>query len=279
MARDECWLKHDSRSRLDPKMSAYLQSAGMLGYGVFWALLEVLHYQNDHEIDLETEKRGLAAQFGIVLEQFESVVKWSVDAGLLRLENGKLYQSKLKQEQANRSKTKQDIANARSEAGRKGGLKSGLIRSGVVEGPSELIPVVRSKTKQTQANEAEEKRGEEKRLNLFLETPKKVLIHLAPRVSVTPESLESLNLEFGQDSIKYHIKVCSDWLLSNGKTKKDPAAFIRNWIKKSIAERSGYYHSSNQKTPYKHLTTMSTQQRTAIEAMRVIEAEEASEAK
>lgn len=277
MARDECWLKHDSRSRLDPKMSAYLQSAGMLGYGVFWALLEVLHYQNDHEIDLETEKRGLAAQFGIVLEQFESVVKWSIDAGLLRLENGKLYQSKLKQEQANRSKTKQDITNKRSEAGRLGGLKSGLVRSGDVEGPPESIPIVRSKTKQRQANEPEEKRGEENRLDLFL--PKKVLLHFAPKISLTEESHKSLVDEFGTDSVLYHFKACSDWLLSNGKTKKDPAAFVRNWIRKSIAERSGYYHQNNQKNGARAAPTLSTQQRTAMETMRILAAEEANETK
>lgn len=126
MTRDELWLKHDARSRLDPKMAHYIHLRGMMGYGVFWALIETLHYQNNHEIDIETELEGIAYQLGFTWENFKPVVDDLVTTGLLKIEDGKLFQSKLKHEQAKRSKTKQNLSEIRAEAGRKGGIIKAL---------------------------------------------------------------------------------------------------------------------------------------------------------
>lgn len=166
LSRDELWTKHDCRSRLDPKMSRFLSFEGMRGYGTFWALIEILHYQNEHEIDVEIEIEGIAAQLNLEVSVLQAIIGSAIGSGLLKRENGKIYQSKLKQEQANRSKTKQDIANARSEAGRKGGLKSGEARRIADEPTTEEIPGVGSKPKQTQAKRIEEKRKDQNRLDL-----------------------------------------------------------------------------------------------------------------
>lgn len=76
-------------------------------------------------------------------------------------------------------------------------------------------------------------------------TPPKILpekITLAPRISMTKESAQTLIEEFGRESCEYYKKVCSDYLVENGKTKKDCAAFMRRWIRREIAERKGFYY-------------------------------------
>lgn len=67
-------------------------------------------------------------------------------------------------------------------------------------------------------------------------------ITLAPSLSMTRKQAQALLEEFGKESCEYYKRVCSDWLVANGKRKKDCAAFMRNWIRKEIAERRGFYY-------------------------------------
>jgi len=67
-------------------------------------------------------------------------------------------------------------------------------------------------------------------------------ITLAPSLSMTRKQAQALIEEFGKESCEYYKRVCSDWLVANGKRKKDCAAFMRNWIRKEIAERRGFYY-------------------------------------
>lgn len=67
-------------------------------------------------------------------------------------------------------------------------------------------------------------------------------ITLAPKLSMTKDQAMNLIEEFGKESCEYYKKVCSDYLVSKGKTMKDAAAFMRNWIRREIAERRGFYY-------------------------------------
>jgi len=122
--RAELWFKHDLRARTDPKMSYFLSLQGAQGYGVWWMLLEILHYQNDHTINLHTEGAGVAAQCGIDLVTFNSIINSLVVTGLLVQEEDVVYQATLKQSQAESSRAKQNQAEQKVLAGRLGGLKS-----------------------------------------------------------------------------------------------------------------------------------------------------------
>jgi hypothetical protein len=70
--------------------------------------------------------------------------------------------------------------------------------------------------------------------------PKK--IPLAPKLSITELEHEKLLEEFGSESVKYYTQVCSDYLLAKGRVMKSPAAFMRNWIRRDIAECKGFYY-------------------------------------
>lgn len=74
--------------------------------------------------------------------------------------------------------------------------------------------------------------------------PKKLT--LAPKLLVTEIEHEKLLAEFGSESVKYYTQVCSDYLVANGRVMKNAAAFMRNWIRREIAERKGFYYQKFQ---------------------------------
>jgi len=130
MARDELWLKHDARSRMDPKMAFFLKTEGMLGYGVFWALIETLHYQNEHEIELSIELSGLADQYHIDEMALTKIVDRLIECRLFKREGNIIYQPRMKREQAYRSLSKGASIASMSGGGRLGGIISGMKRRG-----------------------------------------------------------------------------------------------------------------------------------------------------
>lgn len=139
--RQELWMKHDARSRFDPKMATFISRHGMEGYGMFWAILEILHYQNDHEICMDTEFEGVAAQLHCRTEQLQPIVESLVEIGLFRLEENRLFQARMKQEQAERSTATAATSAIKGHAGRIGGLVAAAKRRGA---KPEEIEAIRS---------------------------------------------------------------------------------------------------------------------------------------
>lgn len=56
------------------------------------------------------------------------------------------------------------------------------------------------------------------------------------RVAMTEEEHAKLCETFGADAVTEHIAKADDWLLANGRTMKDYAAFMRNWLKRNMAQ-------------------------------------------
>ena len=251
--RDELWFKHDARSRLDPKMAHFLKLAGITGYGVFWALIETLHYQNDHEIDLDSELPGLADQLKLEETELRSIVDKLVFSQLFQRQENIVFQARLKQDQAKRSAASSASFASRCFAGHVGGLISGAKRRGA--SPEEIqtlrskIEAKRSDPSLLEATKLDKKRVDKKRIDIgSLEQPAQIEANLpektknfAPGITLTEQGFKSLQSEFGDESFRYHLPICSDWLKANGKRKSDAAAFMRNWIRKELAERKGFY--------------------------------------
>jgi len=219
--RDELWIKHDARSRLDPKMARFLKLCGMAGYGIFWAIIEILHYQNDHQINLDSEVQGIADMLNLSGETLQGVVDTAIAVGLFRVEGRSFFQARLKQEQAERSRTKQT-------AGRLGGLKSGEVRRSKISEKNEAengkAELNQHNSKQSlEANEATKLEEREERdidedtivSSSLDKVPKKV--DLAPKISMTQNEIQSLITEFGKEACAYYKSICSDYLDANGK--------------------------------------------------------------
>lgn len=245
--RDELWLKHDARSRLDPKMSLFLKTEGMLGYGVFWSLVEILHYQNDHEFDKNVELGGIAAQLGVEELVLQNIVQRLVMYGLLQEQDGKIFQKRLKAEQAQRSTTKQNILLQKREAARLGGIKSGESRKEAkkqLEELNQLEELENTKHNEAsalkhEANELDKKRIDKNRL--LVNTPS------APQEGETKKPKPVFNPE---GKTKYH-----DWVyLSDEQFERVKRYYTAKGLSsddflEAVRELDSWFENNPQKRP------------------------------
>ena len=263
--RDEVWFKHDARSRMDPKMAYFIKCEGMLGYGVFWGILEVLHYQNDQEFDLNIELAGIADQLKLEEITLQKIVDRLVQCGLLEQDGTVVFQARLKRDQAKRSEEASRFKLSMQELGRRGGKASAEKRKSAILESNQIVDP--SGSSEAEAN-GQPKRSLDRLDRVDIDevtnvtsssldvVPKK--LDLAPKLSMTQSEIQSLITEFGKEACAYYKNICSDWLVANGKTKKNSAAFMRNWIRKEIAERKGFYYPKPSENGYKPHTAANT---------------------
>jgi hypothetical protein len=72
MSKDTFYFSHDYNSRNDEKVKFLLRKHGLIGYGLFWAIIEDL-YNNANA--LRTDYEGIAYDFRIDVKLVESVIK------------------------------------------------------------------------------------------------------------------------------------------------------------------------------------------------------------
>lgn len=278
--RDEVWFKHDARSRLDPKMSAFIRDAGAEGYGFFWAVIEVLHYQREHSIELETELYGICGAIGMTIERANELVVMAQKRHLFRVQDGVLWQERMKRDQGSRRVGFEASKASMSDGGRLGGIISGLKRRGA---KSEEIQTViegyrrgASRVEGSNLDKREERDkilDRSKDLSSSPEKAKKAsppLKSFAPKISMNEDGYSSLVSEFGEESFRHYLPICSDWLQHNGRNSKNSAAFMRNWIRKDIAERKGFYYPKQNQLGFKPHTAATTVERN-LDYMRKVE--------
>ena len=110
MAKDAFYFSHDYNARSDQKISKLLAKHGMLGYGLYWAIIEILYNNNNIlEIDYDCLSYDLRSDSEII----KSVIN---DFGLFTFcENtfGSISVERRLNERAKKTKKAEDSANAR----------------------------------------------------------------------------------------------------------------------------------------------------------------------
>lgn len=61
------------------------------------------------------------------------------------------------------------------------------------------------------------------------------VVRYGQRIAMTEEAHRKLVVEYGEDFVSAQIAIADDWLLSKGRTQKDYAAFMRNWLRRADA--------------------------------------------
>lgn len=72
MPKDTFYFSHDYNARNDEKIKMLIRKHGMIGYGVFWAIVEDL-YNNANA--LRTDYEGIAYDFRVDVTLIESIIK------------------------------------------------------------------------------------------------------------------------------------------------------------------------------------------------------------
>ena len=68
------YFPHDANSMNDPKCMLLINQLGMEGYGIFWALIEILRTQNEYKLPIEIIP-ALAIRFNISQVKVETVIR------------------------------------------------------------------------------------------------------------------------------------------------------------------------------------------------------------
>ena len=111
--RDTFYFPHEYNAKDDPKCERLISVMGMEGYGIFWALLEVLRVQPDYTYQL-VNIPIVAHKYYTTPEQVRRVV---FDFGLFTIIEDKIFFSN---GLINRMQVLDERRRKRSEAGKKG---------------------------------------------------------------------------------------------------------------------------------------------------------------
>jgi len=246
-------LLHDTNARNDEKIVVLRQQLGSEGYGNYWMLNEIMRTATENKLSL-SRTSAYAFSCAVPVTQFEQVIKCAIDLELYQSDGVFFWSKRLVQDAAAYKQT----CETNAENGRKGGCGKRALSERKADAkrrpsgplyspPLDSIPVSEIG--------GESREGEP--------------IRLAERIKVSPAEHAELLSEFSSDSVTYYAPIASDWLKANGKTKKNYASFLRNWIRKEIAERKGFYHPSrfqNGDGPKRFETSLEVKNRLEAEA-------------
>ena len=126
MSKDVYYFSHDSNARKKKKMVALISKYGPEGYGVFFMLVEIMSEQHAYRIEKFPKlEDGLSREMGISAERIREVLKYIIsECELLKEDNRYIWSDSL----ARRKEMQEVKRQAKVEAGRIGGYKSGEAR-------------------------------------------------------------------------------------------------------------------------------------------------------
>lgn len=143
MPKDCYYFTHDYSARHDPKLECLFLDHGIAGIGAYWCIVEMMYEQGCR---LEKNYERLAKLLRVEAKFIASIIE---QYDLFIVSEDSISSASVQrrfQERMERSKEKSD---ARSVAGRIGGIRSGEAR--------------RSKSKQSEANEPKERKEKERK--------------------------------------------------------------------------------------------------------------------
>jgi hypothetical protein len=144
MMKDTYYFSHDNNARRDPKIIALMDKYSAEGYGVYFMLIEILSEQHSYKIEKFPKLVSVfAREMFIKADRLEEILAYIInECELLKQDERFIWSESLM-----RRKEHQEVKRkARVEAGRIGGIHSGISRGDLKQNEAE-----RSKTKQNEA--------------------------------------------------------------------------------------------------------------------------------
>jgi Txe/YoeB family toxin of Txe-Axe toxin-antitoxin module len=159
--KEAYYFSHDANARQDEKVLMLRAEHGWEGYGIFWALVEMMFESSDSTLHLN-KIRGIAVSYNIPITVLESVINTCITEDLFVSDGEKFWSDSLI-----RRKTKyMEIKEKKSEAGRKGMAKRwGKDNTDITDDNSVITKNNKgkeSKVKESKGKEIKEKKKKEK---------------------------------------------------------------------------------------------------------------------
>jgi hypothetical protein len=219
MSKEAYYFSHDANARQDEKILMLRADHGWHGYGIYWALVEMMFENADTALH-HNKIKGISVSYNIDITLLESVINTCITEELFISDGVKFWSETLRR----RKDRFQDLKEKKSAAGKKGMAKRWANKQENQEIDNTVI--TDDNTVITENNKGKEKKERK------LKKEKKInnKIHYAEFVSMTLEEYEKLISEHGEANVKEMIKVLDNYKGSSGKIYKDDYRAILNWV-------------------------------------------------
>jgi len=215
--KDTYYFPHDYNARNDLKIQAMVDDYGAVGYGIYWAVIEMLHEEDENRLPFnKVTFKSIAKQMSTSVEQVEAIVNCCLDYELF-IFNDELFYS----ERVNKNINKRtEIAEKRSIAGKMSAQK----RAESLTIPTNVEQVLTS----VQQNPTKKRKEKESKVN---ESKGNKVFTIPTLSEISDYCKERKN---AVDPIKYFNHYESNgWMVGKNKMKNWKAA-VHTWEKNNI---------------------------------------------
>jgi hypothetical protein len=208
MAKDSFWFKHDANARNDMRVIDLRAKHGFEGYGIYFAILEVMREQDGYR--LPVSKRGhLSIALGDGAQLISSVLDSCIECGLFESDGEYIYSTSFIKRMANWEQKKQNgSTGGRPPKADKNQPDNRNDNLNDIQG-DKLIKTIRE-----EKSRKDEKRQEENSLDL---PTIELCIEVAKISGFTPKQGEAY----------YHFRSKDDWMVARGNSGN--LFPIKNW--------------------------------------------------
>jgi hypothetical protein len=215
MAKDAYYFSHDSNARQDEKIIKLRMKLGWEGYGLYWALIEMLRDANDYS--LETDYDSIAFELRTECERIKSIVE---DYNLFELDDCFFYSESLnKRMELKHSKSEKARLSARARWDKE---KSERNANGMrTHSEGNAIKGKESKEKEIKGNKTKENKSSLKGSHLFSSSP---------YYDIEKFKSKFENTDYQYADLNFYYEAVKNWADSKGEKKKDWIATARNFM-------------------------------------------------
>ena len=159
MYKETYYFPHDSNAGRDPKCAALINDFGMEGYGIYWSIIEILHEQKNGKLEKFPKLiDGLSFELNVkkeaLLQAIEAMTKQYL---LLQEDENYIWSNRVNKNLQERGVKRQ----SKIEAGRLGGIKSGISRKTKFENEA-VLEANEAVLERTNQRKGKEKKRKEK---------------------------------------------------------------------------------------------------------------------
>ncbi|NJP37901.1 DUF4373 domain-containing protein [Alkalicoccus luteus] len=162
MVKEAYYFSHDANARNDEKILMLRAEHGWEGYGIYWALIEMM-FEASESVLHHKKIKGIAVSYSIDITLLQSVINTCISEGLFDTDDIHFWSNSL----LRRKEKYKEMKNKRSEAGKKGMAK----RWGSKK-DDEMKNANNDNTVITKNNKGKESKGKESKRNKDKESPK-----------------------------------------------------------------------------------------------------------
>jgi len=161
--KETFYFPHDYNASQDPKIIQLISACGLEGLGAFWVIVELLHQQPDGKIPRDAYRNHIKMYFNLYenrvggVATLDQICTSLLELGLFQDDGNCISSSRVENNKHHRDL----LTSLKSQAGRHGGLISGVVRKRS-NASSKNEGVLQSSLKQeTKPNELKERKGKE----------------------------------------------------------------------------------------------------------------------